>query len=102
MSVCTRNPAEIVTEARLEERTSRAIKRLAGGKAFQIPSGSLLMGQLRGMTPEDLDADRAGEKFYAVNGFRFLLVAWDVQVNTAARRQAPADGERTGSVLGWS
>jgi len=78
------------------------IKRLAGGKAFQIPSGSLLMGQLRAMTPEDLDADRAGEKFWAINGFRFLLVAWDVQVNTAARRQAPADGERTGSVLGWS
>jgi hypothetical protein len=78
------------------------IKRLAGGKAFQIPSGSLLMGQLREMTPEDLDADRAGEKFYALNGFRFLLVTWDVLVNAAARRQGPANGDGTGSVLGWS
>jgi hypothetical protein len=78
------------------------IKRLAGGKAFLIPSGSLLMGQLREMTPEDLDADRAGEKFCALNGFRFLLVAWDILVNATARRQGSADGERTASVLGWS
>jgi hypothetical protein len=78
------------------------IKRLAGGRAFQIPSGSILMGQLRGMTPEDLEADRAGEKFYALNGFRFLLVAWDVLANSTARRQGSASGEATGSVLGWS
>ncbi len=60
------------------------------------------MGQLRGMTPEDLEADRAGEKFYAINGFRFLLVAWDFLANATARRQGLAGGEGAGSVLGWS
>ncbi len=78
------------------------IKRLAGEKAFLIPSGSILIRQLRDITPEDMQAERAGEKFYAINGFRFPVVAWDFQVNSTARRQGSGNGEGRGSVLGWS
>jgi hypothetical protein len=78
------------------------IKRLANQKAFLIPSDSLLMTQLRDIRPEDLKAERAGDKFDAINGFRFLIVAWDLQVNAAARRQGPSNEGERGSVLGWS
>ncbi len=78
------------------------IKRLANEKALVIPSDSLLMTQLRGITPDDLRGDRAGERFHAINGFRFLIVAWDLEVNAAAGRQGPSNQDARESVLGWS
>ena len=74
------------------------IKRLASQKALLIPLNSLLMSQLRDIRPEDLQADRGEERFHAITGFRFPIVAWDYQVSAAARRGGPTNREEKSSL----
>jgi hypothetical protein len=76
------------------------IRRLAGAKAIEMP-GSVLRDQLRDMTAADLEKEHPEYKFYAINGFRFLLVAWDMQVNNSAGRMF-GDAEQEIPVAGWA
>jgi hypothetical protein len=76
------------------------IRRLGGAKAFELP-GSLLLDQLRDMNPADMEHEHPEYKFFAVNGFRFLVVSWDMQVNSSAGRML-SGAEREIPVAGWS
>jgi hypothetical protein len=75
------------------------IKRLAGQKAFALPTASLLRHQLTDIRPADLDADCPEYKFPAVNAFRYLVVAWE---RASWAQRIGAGEERQISPLGWS
>jgi hypothetical protein len=77
------------------------IKRMAGQKALNIPSASILMNQLRNMTPQDLDCERPDQKFHAINALRYVLVAWD-QMKSRPRGESRGEKERSISVEGWA
>jgi hypothetical protein len=76
------------------------IKRLAMGKALQIPSASLFMRQILDFGPERMKTDHPEHEFHAINGVRYVLVAWDLQNKGPGRTSG--EGERKISVEGWT
>jgi hypothetical protein len=90
--------------SRYENEFSRGkdvINRLASENAFHIPSASLLMTQLRNMKPKHMQTENPEHIFHAVNGFRYLLVQWELEKDSR-RVQTPREEERKITVKGWA
>ena len=82
-------------------RGKDVINRLASENAFHIPSASLLMTQLRNMKPKHMQTENPEHIFHAVNGFRYLLVQWELEKDFR-RLQTPREEERKITVKGWA
>jgi hypothetical protein len=76
------------------------IKRLAQEKALHIPTASLFMKQILDFGPERMKTEHPEHEFHAINGVRYVLVAWDLQNKNPGR--ASGEGERKISVQGWA
>jgi hypothetical protein len=76
------------------------IKRLAQEKALHIPTASLFMKQILDFGPERMKTEHPEHEFHAINGMRYVLVAWDLQNKNPGR--ASGEGDRKISVQGWA
>jgi hypothetical protein len=76
------------------------IKRMAMGKALQIPSASLFMRQILDFGPERMKTEHPEHEFHAINGVRYILVAWDLQKGIQGKTSG--DGDRKSTVEGWT
>lgn len=74
------------------------IKRFVEKKAINIPLASLLMRQLMDFGPKSMKTEHPEHEFHALNGVRYVLVAWDLQRKGIASSQ----GVRKTSVAGWT
>ncbi len=81
------------------------IRRWGRMKAISLPPQTIIMDQLRSMTPADLQSETPQNRFHAVNGLRYVAVLYDLQ----ARRHVPLGfgqssgrAEPTVSPLGWT
>ncbi len=57
------------------------IRRIAAKKMVQLPTASILMNQLIGLTPKDIESETPENKFNAINAYRYLAVANDLMRN---------------------
>ena len=76
------------------------IKRIAQEKALHIPKASLFYRQILDFSPEKMKTDHPEHEFHAINGVRYVLVAWDLQNKGPGRPSG--EGERKISVAGWA
>ena len=76
------------------------IKRLAQDKALQVPTASLFMKQILDFSPDRMTTEDPEREFHAINGVRYVVVAWGQQKQGQAK--TPAEGERKTSVAGWA
>ncbi len=75
------------------------IKRFVEKKAIHIPLASLFMRQLMDFGPKTIKTEHPEHEFHALNGVRYVLVAWDLQ----GKYQERTFGEgRKISVEGWA
>jgi len=68
---------------------------------FIIPKSCLLSEQLRQMVPANLEVDRPENKFNAINGFRYAVVAFDKKRKPSGLGKE-VEKERVISVQGWA
>ena len=68
------------------------IKRLAQEKALQVPTASLFLRQILDFGPDRMKSEDPEHEFHAINGVRYVLVAWDLQ-KRESRAKPPAKGK---------
>lgn len=77
------------------------VNRFGQSGCFIIPKSCLLSEQLRQMVPANLEVDRPENKFNAINGFRYAVVAFDKK-RTPSGLGKEVEKERVISVQGWA
>ena len=76
------------------------IKRLGQGKVLDVPKASLFFKQILDFSADRMNTDHPEYEFHAINGVRYVLVAWDLQ--NKAQGKTSGEGERKISVEGWA
>jgi hypothetical protein len=76
------------------------IKRLGQGKALDVPKASLFFKQILDFSADRMNTDHPEHEFHAINGVRYVLVAWDLQ--NKGQSKPSGEGERKISVEGWA
>jgi hypothetical protein len=76
------------------------IKRFAQEKAIHVPTASLFMKQILDFGPESMKSEYPEHELHAINGVRYLLVAWELQNRSPGRTSG--EGDRKITVAGWA